>query len=145
MVSYTRFEHALVAWMRLHGLKALRYSIGIVFVWFGFLKIIGFSPATELVSHTVYWVDPAWFVPFLGWWEVVIGLCFMYRPFLRAGILLLAPQMVGTVLPLALVPAMTWQGWFLPTIEGQYIIKNLLIISGALVVGAHLYDRKEVA
>ena len=145
MVSYTRLEHHLVTWMRQHGLKALRYSIGIVFVWFGFLKVIGFSPATELVSHTVYWVDPTWFVPFLGWWEVLIGVCFIYRPFLRGGLVLLAPQMIGTVLPLITLPHMTWQGFMLPTMEGQYIIKNLLIISGALVIGAHLYDRKEVA
>jgi hypothetical protein len=53
--------------------------------------------------------------------------------------------MVGTFLPLVTLPAVTWQGAFLPTMEGQYIIKNLLIISGAMVVGAHLYDRKETA
>jgi uncharacterized membrane protein YkgB len=145
MISYTRLEHYIVSWMRSHGLKALRYSIGIVFVWFGFLKVIGFSPAMELVTATVYWFDPSWFVPFLGWWEVLIGVCFLYRPFLRGGIALLAPQMVGTFLPLITLPAITWQGFLLPTLEGQYIIKNLLIISGAMVVGAHLYDRKEKA
>jgi uncharacterized membrane protein YkgB len=145
MVRYTRLEHRAVAWMHAHGLRTLRYSIGVVFVWFGFLKIVGFSPATELVTSTVYWFDPSWFVPFLGWWEVAIGACFLVRPWLRLGLALLAPQMVGTFLPLLTLPSVTWQAVLMPTIEGQYIIKNLLIISGALVVGAHLYDRKERA
>ena len=143
--TFRRYETQLIHWMRRYGLTFLRLSIGSIFVWFGLLKVIGYSPATELVTQTVYWVDPAWFVPFLGWWEVVIGLCFLHRPMLRLGLLLLAPQMVGTVLPLFLLPHITWQSVGLPTMEGQYIIKNLLIISGALVVGAHLNDKKEHA
>lgn len=145
MVRYTRLEHRVVAWMQAHGLKALRYSIAIVFLWFGFLKVIGKSPAAELVMATMPWPDPALAVVLLGLWEVAIGVCFFFRPLLRGGIVLLAPQMVGTFLPLLTLPEATWQSLFVPTMAGQYIIKNLLIISGALVVGAHLYDRKERA
>ncbi len=138
-------DQRAIVWMKQHGLKLLRISVAVIFIWFGFLKVIGFSPATELVTHTVYWFDPAWFVPFLGWWEVLIGLCFLFRPALRLGILLLAPQMAGTFLPLIVLPQVTWQGVLLPTLEGQYIIKNLLIISAALVIGSHVHDRTEVA
>jgi uncharacterized membrane protein YkgB len=144
---FLKLEKASVRWMQEHGLKLLRYSIAVVFIWFGVLKMAGFSPATELVANTVYWADPEWFVPFLGGWEVLIGVCFLFRQFLRLGFYLLAPQMIGTLLPLLLLPNIVfYQGYFwLPTLEGQYIIKNLVIISAALVIGAHLYDKQEKA
>ena len=73
-----------------------------------------------------------------GTWEVVIGLSFLFRRTVRIAIALLALQMVGTLLPLFMLPEVTFQeGRFPygPTMEGQYIIKNLLIISAALVIG----------
>jgi uncharacterized membrane protein YkgB len=130
---------------RLHkvGIPFLRYAVGIIFLWFGFLKIIDASPATELVKHTVYWFDPSWFVPFLGVWEMVIGLCFIIWPLVRVGIALLIPQMAGTFLPLVLLPGVTFAGSiFVPTLEGQYIIKNLVIIGAAIVIGASVRDPK---
>ena len=136
-MDFNSADAKITQWMSRYGLPALRYSLAIIFIWFGMLKVIGYSPATELVIKTVYWFDPAWFVPFLGVWEMAIGLCFLYRPLVRIGIALLAPQMIGTLLPLILLPAVVFQGnLLLPTIEGQYIIKNLLIISAAIVIGA---------
>lgn len=140
-----RIDQRIVSWMSGHGLRTLRYSLAVLFIWFGALKVIGFSPATELVARTVYWADPSWFVPLLGIWEVAIGLLFLYRPAIRIAILLLAPQMVGTFLPLLLLPAITFQSGnpLLLTLEGQYIVKNLLIISAALVIGATVRQRDE--
>ena len=131
--------------MQKHGLLFLRISVAIVFIWFGFLKIIGYSPATALVVKTVYWADPAWFIPFLGAWEMTIGVFFLYRPLVRVGIAILAPQMLGTFLPLVLLPQVVFQNGnpFYPTLEGQYIIKNLLIISAAIVIGATVRKTKE--
>lgn len=134
-------DRVLISWMKHHGPKFLRYSMAVIFIWFGYLKTIGFSPATELVAKTVYWFNPSWFVPFLGWWEVAIGVCFLFRPLLRFGILILVPQMAGTFLPLVLLPSITWNGILLPTLEGQYIIKNLVLISAALVIGSHIHDK----
>jgi uncharacterized membrane protein YkgB len=126
-----------------YGLLLLRLSLAVVFIWFGALKIVGMSPATVLVERTVSWFDPSWFVPFLGVWEVVIGLCFLYRPLVRLGIILLIPQMMGTFLPLVLLPGMTFQGSVLcPTMEGQYIIKNLVLLSAAMVIGSTVRDKK---
>ena len=129
-------------WMRKHSEWMLRYALAIIFIWFGVLKILGSSPVTELVAHTVYWADPRWFVPLLGWWEVIIGLCFLYKPLVRLGILLLAPQMIGTFLPLVLLPAVVFTNGnaFFPTLEGSYIIKNLVIIAAAIAIGAHARD-----
>lgn len=143
-MNIDRVDKRIASWMAQHGLTILRYSVAIIFIWFGFLKVIGYSPAIELVTRTVYWADPNWFVPFLGWWEVAIGICFLIRPLVRAGIALLAPQMVGTFLPLIILPGVTFQqNVLLPTLEGQYIIKNLLIISAALVIGATVRKSKE--
>jgi uncharacterized membrane protein YkgB len=140
------YDHKAIKWMQEHGLKFLRWSVAMVFIWFGALKVVGHSPASELVASTVPWADPSWFVPFLGWWEVAIGICFLYRPLIRVGLLLLAPQMVGTFLPLILLPGTVYTANILtPSLEGQYIIKNLVIIGSAMVIGAHADDRKEVA
>ena len=94
------------------------------------------SPAQELVERTVYWADPAIFVPLLGWWEVAIGVCLLVRPLIRVAILLLFLQMPGTALPLLLLPEVCFiEAPFALTLEGQYIVKNLVLISAALVIG----------
>ena len=82
----------------------------------------------------------------IGWWEVAIGITFLFRRTIRLAIALLALQMVGTFMPLILLPAVTFQAGLLPygpTMEGQYIIKNLLIISAALVVGGTVRGSKK--
>lgn len=144
-MNWETIDVRITRWLGKSGLKALRYSVGIIFVWFGLLKVVDASPATELVRRTVYWADPTWFVPFLGAWEMMIGLCFLYRPLVRAGIALLVPQMLGTFLPLLLLPGIVFQSGnpLLPTLEGQYIIKNLLIISAAMVIGATVRNAED--
>lgn len=119
------------------GIPVLRLALGIVFIWFGGLKVVGGSPAGELVAATVYVVPPDLFVPILGVWEVLIGVCLLYRPLIRLGILLLFLQMPGTFLPLVLLPEVAFVSFpFELTVEGQYIVKNLVIIGAALVVGS---------
>ena len=134
--EYHRVDKDIVRWLGEYGILSLRFSLAIVFIWFGMLKVIGGSPAIELVKATVYWVDSSWFVPFLGWWEVIIGVCFLWTPLLRLGIGLMMVQMVGTFLPLVLLPSVVYEGNFLRlTMEGQYIVKNIVLIASALVVG----------
>lgn len=123
------------------GEPALRLSLAVIFIWFGLLKPLGLSPAAPLVEATVRWMpffSPQQWVGVIGWWEVAIGITFLFRSTLRIAIALLFMQMVGTFLPLVMLPYATFQPGhypFVPTMEGQYIIKNLLIISAALVVG----------
>lgn len=123
------------------GVPALRVSLAVIFIWFGLLKPLGVSPAGPLVEATVGWMPvftPAQWVGVIGWWEVAIGVTFLFRSTLRIAIGLLFLQMSGTFLPLVMLPEITFQAGrypFVPTIEGQYIIKNLLILSAALVVG----------
>ena len=82
--------------------------------------MFGNSPAQELVERTVYWLPPQVFVPILGWWEVAIGVCLLFRPLIRVGILLLALQMPGTMLPLILLPEVCFTSFpFGLTLEGK--------------------------
>ncbi len=119
-----------------YGILLLRVSIAIIFIWFGILKPLGLSPAEELVKNTVYWFPPEYFVPILGWWEVLIGVFILIRPLIRISLFLLFLQMPGTFLPLVLLPEVCFTEFpYGLTLEGQYIIKNLVLISAALVVG----------
>lgn len=134
--GFDKIDIFIEAWMYKFGQLFLRYALAVIFIWFGALKPFGMSPAETLVERTVFWFDPGWFVPFLGWWEVAIGVCLLFHITVRLGILLLAIQLPGTFLPLALLPEICFTNFpFGLTLEGQYIIKNLLLISAALVVG----------
>jgi hypothetical protein len=70
---YDSIDRRISSLLRRWSLPALRVSLGVVFVWFGALKIAGATPVTDLVADTVYWFDPDWVVPMLGWAEVVVG------------------------------------------------------------------------
>jgi len=119
------------------GIPFSRIGIGVVFIWFGALKFFpGLSPAEELVRNTIYFFDPDIFIPVLGAWEVLIGLGMVTGRFMRLTILLLFLQMPGTASPLVLLPHAVWSQFpFVLTLEGQYIVKNLVIIGAALVIG----------
>jgi len=129
------------------GIGLLRSTLGIVFVWFGLLKPLGLSPAEPLVLATVAWMPlleaNAW-LAVIGWWEVAIGVTFLFRSTLRIAIALLFLQMVGAFMPLVVLSDVTFQAGrvpYAPTMEGQYIVKNLVIIAAALVVGGTVRDR----
>ena len=131
-------DKAITRWMARYGLIILRLGLGIVFFWFGALKLVpGLSPAEELVRNTTYFVDPDLFLPVLAVWEMVIGLGLIFGRFMRITLLLLFLQMAGTALPLLILPEAVWTAFpYGLTLEGQYIIKNLVIIGAALVLGA---------
>ena len=134
-----KFDVKLIAFLNRVSLPALQISLGIIFIWFGVLKIFGDSPANDLITKTIYWFDPAIFIPVLGVWEAAIGICLLVPAFIRVGLFLLALQMPGTFLPLILLPEVCFQSIpFDLTLEGQYIIKNLVLIGAAIVVGGRL-------
>ena len=139
---FVNIDITITRWMARNSLKVLRLGLGIIFVWFGALKLFpGLSPAEDLVRNTIYFVDPNIFLPVLAIWEVLIGLGFLLgfftHKFERLTILLLFLQMPGTALPLILLPEVVWIRFpFVLTLEGQYIIKNLAIIGSALALGA---------
>lgn len=136
--SFDQMDRTIVGWMATHGILILRVGLGVVFFWFGILKFFpGLSPAEGLVRNTVYFVDPDYFLPVLAGWEAVIGLGLITGRFMRATILLLFLQMPGTALPMVVLPEVVWTQFpHALTLEGQYIIKNLVLIGAGIVLGA---------
>ncbi len=126
-----------------HGLTLLRLALGAVFFWFGVLKFFpGASPAEELAGRTIETLtfgaisqDAALMI--LAVWEVAIGIGLFLGRWMRAVLLLLFVQMLGTITPLFLFPSETFTIFpIAPTLEGQYIIKNVVIVASAIVLGA---------
>jgi len=118
----------------------VRIPLFVIFFWFGFLKIIYLSPAQELVKDTVFWMpffDAVTWTVIIGYWEVSIAIFFLFRKTTFLAMILLLLQMTGTFLPLVILPEVTFQNSnpLLPTLEGQYIIKNIIIITAALIIG----------
>ena len=125
------------------GVPLLRVALGVVFFWFGVLKFFpNLSPAEELAARTIETISfgaihPNVSLPVLATWECLIGLGLILGKFLRATLALLALQMLGTFLPLILFPQETFTVFpIAPTLEGQYIIKNVVLVGAAIVVGA---------
>lgn len=139
----SRFDEFFIEFSARYGVPFLRLAIGIVFIWFGILKTMGdLSPAFDLIAATVYWLTPEIIVPLLGLWEIGIGICFLIPALTRLGLFLLALQMPGTFLPLVLLPSVCFTMFpFGLTLEGQYIVKNLVIIGAALVIGSGLISK----
>lgn len=134
--SFERLDRFISSRMERYGHRLLRLSLAAIFIWFGALKLAGSSAANELVERTIYWLPPSTFIPILGAWEVAIGLGLLARKLLRTTIALLFAQMAGTFLPLLLLPEVCFIDFpWVPTLEGQYIIKNLILISAAIVIG----------
>ncbi|MBI3957400.1 MAG: DoxX family membrane protein [Chloroflexi bacterium] len=134
---FDAIDRTITAWMARFGLPILRVGLGIVFLWFGVLKFFpGLSPAEELVRNTIYFVNPDLFIPVLAGWEALIGLGLIFGKYMRLTLLLLFLQMPGTALPLVLLPDVVWTHFpYGLALEGQYIIKNLVLIGAGIVLG----------
>lgn len=149
---YDRLDLAITRVLARSGPTVLRLGLGVVFLWFGALKFFpGFSPAQDLAARTIDrltfgTVGSELSLPVLAAWETLIGLGLLSGRFLRATLFLLAVQMVGTAMPLLMFPTETFTRFpVAPTLEGQYIIKNIVLIGGAMVVGATVRGGRLVA
>lgn len=136
-----QLEHRVYEYFAEFALVALRIAVGAVFLWFGFLKLLPLSIPIDtlaesiLLSMTRHHVAPVTLLHILGVWECCIGLGLLFGRFLRVATGLLFLQMPGTLLPLVMLRHETWyHAPWLPTFEGQYIIKNLVLISAGMVI-----------
>jgi len=133
-----RADQRVVEAMAAHGLGLLRISIGVVFIWFGLLKVIGVTPVADLVTAVISWMPAALSVPLVGIFEVVLGFGLVIGYSLRFTLLLLWLHLTGTFILLLLRPDLVFLGGnplFL-TADGEFVIKNLVLISGGIAVGS---------
>lgn len=140
---FERIDTEITGWMARNSITLLRIGLGIVFLWFGLLKFFpGLSPAQDLATRTIAalsfgLVGPALSLPILATWEVLIGLGLIVGRWMRVILLILGAQMLGTITPLLLFPSESFTlAPFAPTLEGQYMIKNIVLVAAALVIGA---------
>lgn len=123
----------------------LRWALGITFIWFGALKVLDVSPVADMVASTVYFLDPDWFVPALGVFEVLVGVGLLLRLWLRLVLAMIFLQLVGTFLVFFLRPEVTFQGGnpLLLTTEGEFIAKNSVLLAAAMVIGSQVEEKEE--
>ncbi len=142
-MTYRTFDLRAIHFIRRITVPVARFAIFLVFFWFGALKVVGMSPASPLVAALLKVTMPSVpedvFIACFGALECILGLMFLVRGLERLSILLLFLHLVTTAMPLVLLTTMVWTAPFVPTMEGQYIIKNILIIATALGIAAHLH------
>lgn len=146
--SILRFDAWALRFLWKYSDEIGRAALGIIFIWFGWLKVIASSPANALVGmlldQTFLSVIPFdVFIVSFGVIEVCIGILFLLPKMERIAILLLMLHMITTVLPLFILPEIAWQRPFVPTLEGQYILKNAALIALAFGIGAHLHPLRD--
>ncbi len=137
-------EERMVGLASRYGVSLLRYSLGANFIWFGALKVTNSSPVGELVADTVYWIPPRFFVPFLGLWEIAVGLGLVSGHAQRTTLVFFLMQMVGTFLVFVEKPDVAFQSRnpLLLTTEGEFVAKNLILISAGIVVASTIQRRE---
>ena len=141
-------DHRLIRFFKYHNNSIARVGLFVIFFWFGLLKVLSLSPATPLVTalYTKIFgtIGMSEFMLGFGVFEMLIGILFLIKGAERIVLPLLAAHLFTTFLPLILLSNLAWTGIFVPTLEGQYIIKNLALIATAVSVGAHLHELKKI-
>lgn len=137
----------LIAFFRRTFIPFARFSIFLVFFWFGLIKLLGVSPASPLaealIAKTVGMQYFGVLFAVLAVIECVIGLLFLFPKATRIVVPLLLAHMLIVCSPLVLVPEYTWQQFGVPTLEGQYIIKNAVVVAVAIGIAASAKPLKQ--
>lgn len=139
MKNINQYEEQVVGFLRRWSIPLLRISLGIVYVWFGALKIAGTSPVFSLIQtlHPSY-PEPLFFM-ILGIWEVLVGLGFLFGKFLRTALILMWAQMGGIMIGLITDPHLFFQAAspLSLTYDGEFLIKNLVLITASLAIAGY--------
>ena len=150
--GFDRIDTHITTWMARYGVVLLRVTLGAVFLWFGVLKFFpGLSPAERLATQTISTLtfghlSPSVSIVILGSWESLVGIGLILGLFMRATLLLLFLQMLGAITPLFLYPSQVFNHIpYAPTLEGQYIIKNIVLMSAGIVIGATVRGGKLIS
>jgi putative oxidoreductase len=121
------------------SIPLLRLVLGLIFLWFGALKLFGASPVMNILAHTYWFLPVKTFAVAIGVWEVLIGTGLTFRRALRCTLVLLCLHLAGTFFALLLAPVLFFQdGNVLRlTVEGEFVVKNMVLVAAALVIGGH--------
>jgi putative oxidoreductase len=136
-------ETRLLYWLTRYSVDLLRLSLGAIFLVFGVLKFFpDLSPAEDLARETVHiltrgLVPDSLAVPLVATLETTIGVLLITGRWLRLGVALLVVAMVGILSPVVLLPEDLFRGpIYAPTLEGQYVLKDVVLVAAACVIAA---------
>ncbi len=145
-MDITTIDHKIIHFLKRIFVPSARIGLFIVFFWFGILKVVNWSPASDVVQrlfeNTIPFMEFSTFIIGFGVFECLIGVLFLIKGAERVVVPLLLIHMVTTFGPLIFLPEVTWQKFMIPTLEGQYIIKNVVLIAAAIGIAAHLHPIK---
>ncbi len=142
--NFHAYDKKIITFMKRYGETVELMLLGGYFIWFGLLKLLGEKSASSIMAKSVYWFDPSWVVPTLGVWEILIGLSLIIKKWHRLAIFLLFIRVPGSFLAMVYHYSECFDGSiFTPTIQGQYLIKELTLIGAALVIGSSIEKKNE--
>ncbi len=147
-MTLKNFDQHVIAFFKKIFIPSAQFGLFVIFFWFGLLKVIGLSPASGLVQNlfeqTIPFMSFNVFLILFGLFEMLIGVLFLFKSMVRIVIPLLFIHMITTFGPLVFLTGETWQSFMVPTLEGQYIIKNLALIALAMGIATHLHPAKNL-
>lgn len=144
MSFFSDQDNKIINFMRKYGENVEILLLGTYFLWFGLIKVLGGKSASSIIAQSIYWIEPSIGVFLLGSWEVLIGIGFLIKKLHRFAILLLIIRVPGVLLALIYHRDECFPNGFLePSIQGQYLIKELTLVGAALVIGSLLKPRTE--
>lgn len=138
--GFVRFDEAAVRLARRYGVPTLRIALGIVFIWFGALKVLDATPVAGLVADIVPLLSDRAAVLTVGLVEVLVGVGLITGIAIRVTLGLFFLQMLGTFLVLVLEPSRTFVGAnpLRLTVLGEFVVKNLVLLTAGLVVAGSI-------
>lgn len=138
-----KFDEKFIFFLRKYYDEIARLALYIIFFWFGILKVFDTSPAGPLVVDLLQvtflsFLDPNIFLKYFGIFEMIIGIMILIPKLERITFLVLLFHLFTTAMPLVLLPQEVWNSFLVPNLTGQYIIKNIALLSLGLVLFAKL-------
>ncbi|MTH17663.1 DUF417 family protein [Flavobacterium sp. LC2016-01] len=144
--TFNAFYFSLSDKIGKHSVSLMRMALVIIYIWFGLLKIFGLSPAGDMVAKTVFWLKPEFFIPILGIAEVCIGVGLLVRKWIPVTIVLLLLHMTATLSTFFILKSSCFEIFpYEPTLAGQYVIKNIVLVAGALVIAGKYNEEYYIA
>ena len=145
--TVSELEHRVASIVRPYSLTVLRVALGVVFMWFGALKVFDVTPVARLVADTVPFLDASWFVPALGVIEVLLGVALIVGRFVTLVSVALVGHLAGRFLVLVTQPDAAFQDGnpLLLTTVGEFVVKNVVLVAAALVLASRLTAHREIS
>lgn len=129
-------------------LYALRIALGIIFIWFGFQKFLGFNSVYQLMTNSITpFIAAGIGLKLFGILEILIGIFILFHVLPTLTYIILTLHLLGTFTPFLFGTELMFDPYFpILSLNGEFVLKNIvLILTGLLILArTHTKDSKEV-